>query len=459
MIDKHNISLRDPASLTRYSGNARTHSKKQISLIARSIDQFGFTNPILIDEADVVLAGHGRLEAAKHLGLTTVPTLCIAHLDEAQKRAYILADNKIAERAGWDEDILKIELGYLAEFESGLDITLTGFEMAEIDIVLGDKVSADTKTAPDDVLLPLPVMSVSRLGDIWRLGDHRLACGNAKDKDAISSLLEGIDPPRMIFTDPPYNVPIDGHVCGSGSVKHREFAEGVGEMSPSDFTQFLKDTLEPAAETLVSGGLAYVCMDWRHIAELMAAGNSVFDSFKNLCVWAKTNGGMGSLYRSRHELVFVFKKGRDPHINNIELGKHGRYRTNVWDYAGINTFRKDRDSELAMHPTVKPTALIADAILDVTHRGDVVLDVFAGSGTTLLAAERTGRRAACLELDPIYCDVAIARWERRTGQKVRLAGTDSTFEDIAAQRASGCGYAGPKQDPAPTSGILTEEAA
>jgi len=431
------IKSRSPDTLTPYSGNARTHSKKQISQIARSIKQFGFTNPILIDEENTILAGHGRLEAAKQLGLKAVPTLSIVHLSAAQKRAYILADNKLAEKAGWDIEILKIELGYLAEFESDFDITLSGFEMAEIDIVLGDKVAsedASTGGDPDDDLTDLPEKAVTQRGDVWMLGPHRLICGDAKSDADIETLLAGMNTPQMIFTDPPYNVPIDGHVCGSGSVKHREFAEGVGEMSSDAFTRFLTNTLNPAAARLSDGGLAFICMDWRHIAELMSAGSKVFDEFKNLCVWAKTNGGMGSLYRSRHELVFVFKKGAAAHINNVELGKHGRYRTNVWDYAGINTFRKDRDAELAMHPTVKPTALVADAILDVTHRGDVVLDVFCGSGTTLLAAERTGRVAACLEIDPIYCDVAITRWQRRTGETAILAGSGASFDELSLER-------------------------
>lgn len=432
MNETKNICNRTIASLKPYRGNARTHSKKQIAQIARSIEQFGFTNPILIDEADTILAGHGRLEAAKSLNLKSVPTLRIEHLSGAQKRAYILADNKLAEKAGWDKDILKIELEYLTEFESDFDITLSGFEMAEIDIVLGDKVPAiepDSDNDLDDNCIDLPEQAVTRRGDIWLMGDHRLICGDAKSEDDLSAVLDGMLAPQMIFTDPPYNVPIDGHVCGSGSVKHREFAEGVGEMNSQAFTQFLIDTLTPAANHLKDGGLAYVCMDWRHVGELLGAGTAVFNEFKNLCVWAKTNGGMGSLYRSRHELIFVFKKGSAAHINNIELGKHGRYRTNVWDYAGINTFRKDRDSELAMHPTVKPTALVADAILDVTHRGGVVLDVFAGSGTTLLAAERTGRVAVCLEIDPIYCDVAVTRWQRRTGGEAVLKSSGVTFDE------------------------------
>jgi len=438
MKDATHLTYLEPSKLAPYSGNARTHSKKQISAIACSIQEFGFTNPILIDDNNTVLAGHGRLEAAKSLGLKTVPTVSITHLTEAQKRAYILADNKLAERAGWNEEILKTELSFLAEIDTSFDITLSGFEMAEIDIVLGDKQTIDNtlEDDPDDTDAAIPETALTQPGDLWLLGEHRLICANARDNEAYDKLLSGLPAPQMIFTDPPYNVPIDGHVCGSGSVKHREFSEGVGEMSPEEFTHFLVETIAPAAEQLADGALAYICMDWRHMGELMGAGDQVFDELKNLCVWAKTNGGMGSLYRSRHELVFVFKKAGAPHINNIELGKHGRYRTNVWDYAGINTFRKDRDAELALHPTVKPTALVADAILDATHRGDVILDMFAGSGTTILAADRTGRRAACIELDPIYCDVAISRWQKRTNKAARLAGSSESFNALMAARLS-----------------------
>jgi DNA modification methylase len=216
---------------------------------------------------------------------------------------------------------------------------------------------------------------------------------------------------RMVFSDPPYNVKIDGHVGGSGKTKHREFAMASGEMSGHEFTQFLSTAFGNMAEASMDGSIHYLCMDWRHMGEMLAAGHQVYDELKNLIVWAKDNGGMGTFYRSRHELIFAFKKGGAPHVNTFELGQHGRYRTNVWQYRGVNTMRAGRMEELALHPTVKPVQMIADAIRDVSGRGEIVLDVFGGSGSTLIAAEKTGRRGYLVELDPIYCDRILARWE------------------------------------------------
>jgi DNA modification methylase len=238
----------------------------------------------------------------------------------------------------------------------------------------------------------------------------------------------------MVFTDPPYNVRIDGHVCGLGRIKHAEFAMASGEMSEAEFTAFLTTVLGNLAAHSLDGSLAYVCMDWRHLYELLGAGREVYTQLKNICVWNKDNGGMGNLYRSKHELVCVFKVGDAPHLNNIDLGRYGRYRTNVWDYAGVNTLKADRLDELAMHPTVKPVALVADAIQDCTRRGDLVLDAFVGSGTTIIAAERTGRIGYGLELDPHYVEVAIARWEKRTGKRAVHADSGLTIEALGAAR-------------------------
>lgn len=238
---------------------------------------------------------------------------------------------------------------------------------------------------------------------------------------------------RAVFTDPPYNVKIDGHVCGSGKVKHREFAMAAGEMDKAGFTTFLRDALSAMAEVSLDGAIHFVCMDWRHMDELSAAGSEVYTELKNLVVWAKTNGGMGTFYRSRHELVFVYKVGAAKHLNTFGLGETGRYRTNVWDYPGVNSFGGNQE-DLALHPTVKPVALVADAIRDVTRRGDIVLDGFGGSGTTLIAAERTGRVARLIELDPLYCDVICRRFEAQTGQPARLVGTDQTFAEVAHDR-------------------------
>ena len=237
-----------------------------------------------------------------------------------------------------------------------------------------------------------------------------------------------------MFTDPPYNVKIDGNVCGLGSVKHREFAFASGEMNQSQFTAFLSDTLGNAASVMRDGAIAFVCMDWRHMGELLAAGNSVFTELKNLVVWNKTNGGMGAFYRLKHELIFVFKQGTAEHTNSFGLGETGRCRTNVWDYAGISSISGSRSEELAMHPTVKPVALIADAIRDCSRRGEIVLDCFGGSGSTLIAAEKTGRSARLIEYDPLYCDTIIRRWEKVTGKRATLAVTDETLEDLADSR-------------------------
>jgi DNA modification methylase len=424
-------------SLKPYPRNARTHSKKQIQQIASSIRRFGFTNPVLISDDLSIIAGHGRVEAAKLLDLPEVPCLRLSHLSAAEKRAYILADNKLAEKAGWDREILAIELQALIELEFEMD--LIGFEAVEIDLILDEaaEASAEGETGPEDATPSMtdPAVAVTRPGDLWRLGRHLLLCGDARDAAAYRALM-GNQQVDLIFTDPPYNVPIDGHVCGLGRIRHRPFAMGVGEMSSAAFTTFLQETLGHAASVARDGAIAFVCMDWRHMGELLAAGQAVFSELKNLCVWNKTNGGMGSFYRSKHELVFVFKAGTAAHENNFGLGDTGRYRTNVWAYPGVNTLRPGRMDELAMHPTVKPVALVADAIKDVSARNGIVLDPFCGSGTTLIAAEKTGRRARVIELDPAYCDVIVRRFERFTGKNVVLAATGQTFEQVTEERVS-----------------------
>ncbi len=425
------IELRPTASLRPSARNARTHSKTQVAQIARSIRQFGFTNPILIDEKGGVLAGHGRLRAAAELRLDEIPTLCIAGLSSAQRRALTLADNKIAENAGWDRDLLAVELGELTGLldAEGLDITLTGFDAAEIDALVAD---LDDEAGPDDQV-PAAGDPVVEKGDLWLLGRHRLVCADARDETAVTRLMDGAQA-QMVFIDPPYNVPVLGHVQGRGAIKHREFAFASGEMSSEAFTAFLTESLAACERNAVDGSIHYVCMDWRHVGELMAAGTSVFSELKNLCVWVKSNAGQGSFYRSQHELVFVFKKGEGAHVNNFGLGQSGRSRSNVWHYAGINSFRAGRLDELKMHPTVKPVALVADAIRDCSRRGDVVLDTFMGSGTTIMAAERLGRRAYGVEIDPVYVDVAIRRWLSVTKADAVLAETGETYAEVARRR-------------------------
>jgi DNA modification methylase len=424
-------------SLTPYAGNARTHSARQIRQIADSIIRFGFTQPVLVDGAGGIVAGHGRVAAAKLLGLPEVPTLSLAHLDAAERRAYVLADNKLAENAGWDRDLLAIELQGLIEI--GFDLELTGFSLAEIDFTL-DAARDRAPEAPereDQLPAERPGPALTRAGDLWLLGRHRLLCGDARDAAALDRLTEGA-PVDLIFTDPPYNVPIDGHVSGLGRMRHREFAMAAGEMSEAEFTAFLTETLGHAARAARDGAIAYVCMDWRHMGEMLAAGRAVFSELKNLCVWNKTNGGMGSFYRSKHELIFVWKVGTAPHTNSFGLGDTGRYRTNVWDHAGVNVPGRASEEALPMHPTVKPVALVADALRDCSRRAETVLDPFGGSGSTLIAAESCGRAARLLELDPRYCDTILRRWQDYTGQAARRAGDGMSFDAAEAATAARC---------------------
>jgi len=419
-------------ALKPYHRNARTHSKKQIRQIADSITRFGFTNPVLVSDDGDIIAGHGRVEAAKLLGMREVPTLALSHLSETERRAYILADNKLALNAGWDNEILAIELQGLIDLSFELD--LTGFGIAEIDSILDEARHSDpSQTDTDADRVPEPAEAVvSRAGDLWQLGRHRLLCGDARSARDFAALL-GEERVDLVFTDPPYNVKIDGNVCGLGGIKHREFAFASGEMTERQFTNFLADTLGNAAATMRDGAIAFVCMDWRHMGELLTAGRECFTELKNLVVWNKTNGGMGTFYRSKHELIFVFKQGTAEHTNSFGLGDTGRYRTNVWDYAGISSIGKGRSEELAMHPTVKPVEMIADAIRDCSRRGEIVLDCFAGSGSTLIAAEKTGRSARAIEYDPAYCDTIVRRWEAYTGKRAKHAITGLTFEQHAEQ--------------------------
>jgi DNA modification methylase len=428
------VEMLSPRSLKPAGRNARTHSKKQIRQIADSMLRFGVISPLIADDRGRLVAGHARAEAARLIGLARVPVIRLSHLNETEIRAYILADNKLAEKAGWDREILAIELEELqiALPEIGVDLGITGFEPGEVDSILID-LSENGPNPADEIpdLTGAPV--ASRKGDIFILGHHRLVVGDARDAQAFAQLMQG-QSADMAFLDPPYNVHIPGHAGGRGRTKHREFMCASGEMSSDQFIQFLRETLGLCARHTVDGGITYVCMDWRHMRELSEAGTVVYDELKNVCVWVKTTPGQGSFYRSQHELVFVFKRGQAPHLNTFELGQHGRSRSNVWSYAGVNMFRAGRMDELKMHPTVKPVALIVDAMRDCSRRGGIVLDAFAGSGTTIMAAEQVGRRARCLEIDPGYSDVAIRRWQTFCRRDAVLEATGQTFEQLVEFR-------------------------
>ena len=414
--------------------NTRTHSKKQIRQIADSIQAVGFTSPVLIDEQGVLLAGHGRVEAAKLLGLKTIPAIVVVGLSEARKRALLLADNRIAQSAGWNRERLADELLSLPDLliADGLDISVTGFEPAEIDALLTDfeEDAADPADTLDAATLAGP--AVSQPGDFWHLGKHCLLCGDARDASHLNRLM-GCERAHMAFLDPPYNVRVRD-IGGRGQVKHQEFAMASGEMSRRDFTCFLTETLTLAASVSIDGAVHFVCMDWRHIGELVEAGRAAYGAMLNLIVWVKSNAGQGTFYRSQHELIGAFRVGNAPHLNTIELGRHGRSRSNVWKYAGANTFRAGRMDDLRAHPTVKPVAMVADAIKDCTQRNQIVLDTFSGAGTTLLAAERVGRQARALEIDPRYVDVAIRRWQAFTGRDAIHSETGQTFDEMAGSR-------------------------
>lgn len=393
--------------------NSRDHPKEQIEKLKRAIKQFGFLVPVLIDDRNRVIVGHARMEAAKELGLAEVPCIRTSHLSEAQKRAFTILDNRLAEDSIWDFQLLAKEFEFLQA--EGIDLQTTGFEIPEFEMVFANADVAAKNTENDEIPDLVPTRAITKPNDLWIMDDHRLLCGDARRRESFAALLRG-SRAQLIFVDPPFNMKICGPVSGKGRIKHREFAEASGEKTSAQYGKFLEDSLGLLAEHSEDGSIHYVCIDWRHLYVLLTAGRRVYRELKNLVVWNKTNAGLGSFYRSQHELICIWKNGRGKHINNIQLGKHGRNRSNVWTYAGANSFSSDRLSDLAMHPTVKPVGLVADALLDCSRRGDLVLDSFGGSGSTLIACERTNRKARLIEIAPIFCDQTVRRWQKLTGR-------------------------------------------
>ena len=403
---------------------SRKHPASQIRKLGESIEQFGFVLPIIVDTADRVVAGCGLVLAARRLKLSEIPAVTIVDLDEARLRSLRLALNRLGEDSSWDPAALGLEFSDILEMDTTIDLQITGFEMGEIEVAL-DGAGVDE----EDELPAEPSSPVTQVGDLWIAGEHHIFCGDALSPASYETVL-GADCAEMVFADPPYNVEIAGNVSGLGATKHDEFAMASGEMSPAEFARFLKDSFSLVARHSIDGAVHFICMDWRHVEELMGATKEIYSELKNICVWNKSNAGMGSLYRSKHEFIFVFKNGKKPHINNIALGRFGRSRTNVWDYASQNVLSGTSKGKLALHPTVKPVGLIADAIRDCSNRNGIILDPFGGAGTTLVAAEKTGRRARLIEIDPRYVDVAILRWQRLTGRTARNAATDVPFPMI-----------------------------
>lgn len=422
------IEWRPVADLHALGRRARRHSHDQIAKIARSIQKFGFLNPILIDENGAVLAGLARCEAAKTLDMIHVPVIVASHLSAPEKRAYVLAENKLPELSVWDRDVLAEELRDLAAIDLDFDLEITGFDKIEIEVLTALEMEDGADQTP-----AVSAKAVSRVGDHWALGPHRLLCGDATNSTCLSTLMDG-RLARTTFIDPPYNVAIKGHVTSKTS--HREFAMGVGEMSEPGFTDFLATSLRNVAAHMIDGGIIYGCMDWRHASNMLDAQTAAELELMNVCVWAKPNAGQGSFYRSQHELVFVFKVGAGSHLNRIQLGKFGRSRSNVWEYPGVNGLNAQSRADHAAHPTPKPVAMVQDALLDSSEKGDLVIDVFGGGGTTLIAAERCGRHARLIELDPLYVDTIVRRWQDYTGRRATLVASGQTFDQITGERCA-----------------------
>lgn len=415
-----------------YPGHARRHNKNQLRKLKRQIQRFGQIVPVIVDQNGVIVDGHAVWTVMRELGSGEIAVIIVANRTDPEIKALRLALNRIPQDAGWDSDALRRELESLVSLS--FDLELTGFEPVEIDHLLEIDVQKLNVTE-DDEPIPTPESpAITANGDIWTCGPHRIGCGDARDQPFIEKITGGRRA-SMGFVDPPYNLRIAGFVSGNGRVQHREFVQGVGELSSDQFTAFLTDSLATLQRFVTDGALIYACMDWRHLYELLAAGRQCGLPLFNICVWAKTNAGMGSLYRSQHELVCVFKAGTADHTNNIELGRHGRNRSNLWTYRGLNSFGADRNELLASHPTVKPVLMIADAIRDVTKRGEAVLDIFLGSGSTLMAAEETGRVCFGADLDPLYVDVAVRRWQRKTRCDALHAETGECFDDRASRLA------------------------
>jgi DNA modification methylase len=417
--------------------NPRSHPESQIKALAKSIAAFGFIIPIVIDAVGVIIAGHARWLAAKLLGLKEVPTIQVSHLTPAQRRAFTITDNRLTELSEWDQPLLAESLKVLA-LEADFDMEVLGFELPEIDILIQD---ANGKIHEIDTADEVPAScgpAISRVGDLYNLGSNRILCDDAQNPACYQRLM-GSTAAALVFADAPFNVRINHHASTArGKTRHREFVMASGEMAPEDYAKFLVTVFMLLARYSEPGSLHYHCIDWRHLAEMLAAGKNSYSELKNLCVWVKPNGGMGALYRSRHELVLVFKSGDAPHDNNVRLGRFGRNRTNVWDYPSPSAFGRpvDKDDTHGIHPTTKPVALIADILLDASRRGDIVLDPFLGSGSSIIAAERTGRRCYGLELDPLYVDAAIRRWEAHTG-KTAFHESGASFAETVKQREGG----------------------
>lgn len=436
---QHNLRVdivyRPVAEIHAYGRSLRKRSKRWSSAMKASIQRFGLILPILIDQGGQIIGGEGVFEVAKECGFTEVPTVRIDHLSETDIQLLRLALNRIAEESSWDTLELTEEWRELLPLTIDLGYEVSGFATPEIDSLLHQPPAGAGRDADDDpVEVGMPGSEVSRLGDIWQLGDHLVLCGSSLEPENLQRVM-GEDRARMVLTDAPYNVKIQGNVGGLGKHKHREFVQASGEMSEAHFTEFLTTSITALAAFCRNGALLYMFMDWRHVWEIMSGIRAADLTMINMAVWAKTSPALGAFYRSQHELCFIARKGDEKHKNNIDLGRWGRTRSNVWQYAGVNSFGPGRDEQLAMHSTCKNVSMLVDAIRDASDRGEIVLDGFLGSGSTLIAAERTGRICRGVELDPLYVDTILHRWKRVTDSEGVLQDTGETFSQVAERRA------------------------
>ncbi len=401
--------------------------KKQVEQAKKGISYYKFYPPIIIDKNSNIVHGEHTYKALLELGHPEIAVIRVSHLSDTDIRKLRIFHESIALNADWNKENLSLEIQDLLIDCPVIELSdQIAMDVDQINIIT-DLTQAEAET--EDIPELEDGEAITKLGDIFKLDDHLLLCGDALETKSHSKLMKD-EKADTCSTDAPYNVPINGHVGNSGKIKHREFLQASGEMTDDGFTDFLTKAHTNIAAYTKDGAIIYSCMDWRHMKHMILASEASKLTLQNLCVWKKDNGGMGSLYRSQHELVFVFKNGTAPHTNNVQLGKNGRYRTNVWDYPGVNSFGSGRMNELKYHPTVKPVKMIEDALKDCSKRGEIVLDPFGGSGSTLIAAENCGRKARLIELDPHYCDVIIKRWQNHTCKDAVHAESKLTFNQI-----------------------------
>ena len=418
---QNNLQLVDINLIALKLKSLRKHSKKQLQKLKNAIIKVGYVNPILLDEKHNIIAGELRLLAAKELGFTQIPAIILENLTPEEADAIRILDNRIAEDGEWNFGNLKEEIEKLMKF----DITFEdlGFDTVDYDEIFLIKDSDESKVhnsdKEDESWLDANIPPKVKFGDLWRLGDHFVYCGDSLLVRSFEILMQG-ELSQIVITDPPYNCKVSGHVCGLGKIKHDEFAMASGEMTETEFAEFISKFMQHLIKFSIDGSLHYLFMDWAGLNTLLTQGKRHYTELKNIAVWNKLIGGMGALYRSQHEMIPIFKNGKAKHQNHIQLGKNGRYRTNVWDYPGIRATNPSSLELLKLYPTVKAVPILHDILLDSSSKNDIVLDCFGGSGSTLLAAERCKRRARLIEISPRYVDVTIYRWEKETGKTAKL---------------------------------------